>query len=440
LMREAGYTVSGSDVKPSHLTEQLVAMGCSIHIGHAAGNLPPAPATVVISTAVPADNAELQAARLQGYSIIHRSDLLQALLQGKPLGHPNSVGVIGTHGKTSITGMAGLVLIAAGLNPTVIAGGLLPGLNTNALWGGAERQWVVAELDESDQSFLLYRPTYTIFTNLEMDHPDHYPGGFAQMIQLFEQYFHQLPTGCTVIFNQDCPESVRVLERAGKHLKIIPVSLKGSPDGYAVYHPSVSGLGYTAKVLHREVRIGQLTLNVPGRHNLMNALQTVALAHHIGVPIETVQTALEAFTGMGRRFERVGQHNEAWLIDDYGHHPTEVKATLKAAKELSKRVTVVFQPHRYSRLASLWADFCHAFTDADRVFITDVYAAGENPLPDFNAEALARELQAEYLPKTQWDAMRQLVLNDTQPGEIVLSMGAGDITQLFRTRPVTATV
>ena len=438
LLLEAGYVVSGSDMKANSQTQWLSQHGATIYTQHDAHNVPPH-AAVVLSTAIGPDNPERAIAAQRAQVMAHRSDILREILQGKALHHQNVVGISGTHGKTTITGMMGQLLMHAGLSPTIVAGGVLPSLGSNACWG-KNRHIAVAELDESDGSIVQYSPTHLVISNLELDHADHYPGGFVQILRTFETVLARMPVGACVVYNADCSATTQVVLDAGKHLKALSVSLKDpTADVFAHQTKIMPGAGVQARVIIAQQPAGVLTIQVPGLHNLHNALMCVAVAQKLNIALPLAAEGLAQFSGMGRRFEHIGSVNGALLVDDYGHHPTEVMATLAAAKDLARerngKVMVVFQPHRYSRLQALWSEFTNAFDLADKVWITDVYGAGETALPGVDAPSLAKAVSGQYLPKADWAKANQMLLSQAHEGDVMISMGAGDITQLWRQQP-----
>jgi UDP-N-acetylmuramate--alanine ligase len=470
LLLAAGPTVSGpvsgSDAKASDQTEALARLGARIAIGHRAENVPSSEATVILSTAIAAENPERLAAQQLGCPLWHRSELLRYVLHHPVFGHQHTVGVTGSHGKTTLTGMIGaglqgLAAVQPEWMPTIVAGGLLPGGQTNACLGAlsadGKRRVAVAELDESDRSLPGYQPSISVITNLELDHPDHYPGGLEDLLGVMTQYVQGLPPQAHLVLSADCPVTRQWLARhpapPGVSLHWLCEETEGSLAGLPgrgvvveQIQPAPSG-GYQGRVrrVGSDTSLAHLCLSVPGRHNVRNAAMAVMVADLLGVDTRAFENALNAFSGMGRRFEQVGARNGAIFIDDYGHHPTEVSATLEAARtymlaragdtDRMPALTVVFQPHRYSRLMTFWDAFTGAFSAADHVYITDVYGAGEAPLPGVDAERLVQALkhpQARYLPKAAWASFPDTLHTHLQPGDLVMSMGAGDVTQLFR--------
>lgn len=452
ILLENGFQVSGSDLRQNQTMRELRENGASVFVGHQAENLPDG-AVVIVSSAIPHENPEIQKAVANKNGIYHRSQLLREILQGEAFTqngrHQETIGVTGTHGKTTITGMVGVALRGSGADPTIIAGGLLPGLGTNAIFG-EKGKIAVAELDESDGTIVQYTPTHSIVINLELDHADHYTGGLSDVVATFQQYLSALKPGSKVYFNWSCPTTRQLFESAPDHIQPI---LFAPGDQFTHQEPQVTYWLKNARVWHRGCyqgyvykknrMLGELNMTVPGMHNLLNALASIAVGDQLGQDFDEMAAALRQFSGMGRRFERLGTLGGAWVVDDYGHHPTEVVTTLKAAKETlqntSGAVSVVFQPHRYSRLQAFWDEFQTSFASADRVYITDVYAASEAPIPGVDSETFVKEMQEKkihpnvtYIPRGEWESLRAQLLEVSKPQDIILSMGAGDVTGLFR--------
>ncbi|MDX2085287.1 MAG: UDP-N-acetylmuramate--L-alanine ligase [Candidatus Melainabacteria bacterium] len=457
-LQQQGFTVSGSDAKEGALTQWLRQLGVRVCIGHAASNLP-APsaagqAIVVVSSAIDAQNPELLEAEAKGYTICHRSAILKELLHGPSVGHAVSIGVTGTHGKTTTTGMIGAILAEGGMDPTVVVGGRIPGRQNNVIVSQS-RTYAVAELDESDGTLSAYAPTYTVITNLELDHPDHFQDGEQSLLALFQGYLqNNLHAHSTqpaqVLLNADCP----LTRRLGKHLPggLSAMWISFQPEGatddlqqptpaYRLTEVLANPDGtFQGTLTYQQQPIVHLRLQLPGVFNLHNAAMAAATAHHFGVPKTTIEQALFQFTGMGRRFEPVGRINNALLVDDYAHHPTEVQVTLEAARKRlgeNGRLIAVFQPHRYSRFQTFWQPFLESLQAADEVYIADVYSAGEAAVPgveagQFVAALQQRGRQAHHLPNDQWEAFRQNLATWLQPGDVLMTLGAGTITQLLR--------
>ncbi len=452
ILLELGFQVSGSDARDCTMLNELHKLGAQTFVGHQAGNVPNA-SQVVLSSAISEENPEYQAAQEKAVGLFHRSDLLKTIFQGdyftKRGLHTRSVGISGTHGKTSITGMCGVAFQGAGLNPTIVAGGLLPGLGTNAILG-PESDLIVAELDESDGTIVQYTPTHSVIANLELDHADHYGDGLQEIVSTFETYLKNLSEGSTVLFNATCPVTKKLADEAPAHIKPVLIAPGDVFDAeekrltywlknVRMYHRGC----YQGYVYKRNRMLGELNLTVPGRHNLFNALAAIALGDLLGADFDEMAQALRGFSGMGRRFERIGHLNGAWVIDDYAHHPTEVEATLKAARESlhgsQGRVIALFQPHRYTRLQALWTPFLNCFKEADEVWISDVYPASEKPIAGIEGDQFVEALKKAYpdqkigyAPKADWPQLKTDLKDRAGGQDIILSMGAGDVTQLFR--------
>jgi UDP-N-acetylmuramate--alanine ligase len=445
ILAESGFKVSGSDLSESAYTQAVAAAGGKIALGHAAENVPEN-AILIVSTSIDRQNPEIAVALDKGLEVHHRSSLLREVMQGAVMGHETTIGITGTHGKTTITGMSGLALRAAGLDPTIVVGGKMPGLNTNAILG-AERKYAVAELDESDGTILQYQPTLSVIANLELDHADHYTDGLNGVIGTFQKYLAALKPGSKVFYNVSCPNTKALSAQNPEHLEAILLAPgdvftgQESQTTYWLKNARHYAKGcYQAYVYRNNRMLGELNMSVPGKHNLFNGLCAIAVGDQLDADFEEMATAIKDFTGMGRRFEKVGEFNNALLIDDYAHHPSEVDATLKAAKESlygsNGRVIAVFQPHRYTRLQALWDEFCRCFGEANAVYITDVYAAHEPEIPGMTAEAFAQKIthpNVHYVPlDAEFAQLRAALKSAIQPGDIVLSMGAGNITKLLR--------
>ncbi|MFH0703119.1 MAG: UDP-N-acetylmuramate--L-alanine ligase [bacterium] len=436
FLLELGYRVSGSDVKDGAEMFSIAALGGTVFIGHSEKNIGDA-SIIVASSAIKASNPEIAEAQRRNLPILHRSQLLEALMSGLGLeedGKQISIGVSGTHGKTTTTGMISLIFEDAELNPSIVVGGQMPHLNTNSKFG--KGGYFIAELDESDGTIELYAPDISVITNLELDHPDYYTGGFNQLLETFENYIYKLKKNSKIIINTDCKGNRELLARIN-HPEIITYSLDNNNAVYTVNEVSVKGLDTKANIYKNNNFIGEIKLCVPGRHNISNALAAVAAALECGIEFEKIADSLARFTGMKRRFQILGCVNSIQIINDYAHHPTELKTTLKAAKEIVEsnqtgRVIAIFQPHRYSRLANFWDDFIQSFKDADIVYICDVYAAGEKPVENISAERLSREIIHDkvYYAQGPMERIPDIVCPELKPDDMVLTIGAGNITKL----------
>ncbi|MBC7229454.1 MAG: UDP-N-acetylmuramate--L-alanine ligase [Actinobacteria bacterium] len=418
-----GVQVSGSDLKESRNTRRLRQMGARIHIGHRPENVEDA-GMVVVSSAIPERNVELSRAREKGLEIIPRAAML-----GRIMEEGKGIAVAGTHGKTTTTSMLAMILREAGLDPTYVVGGELNDVGSNAHAGQGE--YVVAEADESDGSFLLLRPWAAVVTNLEEDHLDYFASREA-IVEHFRRFVSMLPEGGLLVLNGDDPGAAAVLG----HTRAREVTFGTGAD--CTYRCTDICLlkGRSQFVLRAPGGMRrEIQLRVPGRHNVLNATAALALALSMGVDADKAARALRRFGGVQRRFQEVESVAGVRLVDDYAHHPSEVLATLEAARnEGAERVVCIFQPHRYTRTASLWEEFGRALALADVVMVTDVYSAGEEPLPGVNGKLIVNAIldadparQVVYLP--QRSTLGEGAASFLRPGDLVLTMGAGDVSQ-----------
>ncbi|HEX9094421.1 MAG TPA: UDP-N-acetylmuramate--L-alanine ligase [Coriobacteriia bacterium] len=424
VLHDRGAAVTGSDMRLSRYASALIEMGVPVHIGHDAANLG-APDVVVVSAAIPESNPELAEARRRGLPVWQRARML-AELAGDRL----TVAVAGTHGKTSTSSMAASVLAAIGEDPTFLIGGELNDVGSNARCG-AGRHYVV-EADESDGSFLHLDPHIAVVTNVEADHLDHY-GTLAAIIEAFRAFIGKVsPEGAAVLCADDpvlmalapaCPGRVVTYGRSLEaDVRCTDVGQSGRMQRFAASFP--------------DGRTVEATVAVPGAHMALNATGVLAAVWALGLDVERAAAALASFTGVKRRFETVGEVDGVSVVDDYAHHPTEVAATLLAAKGSGpRRVWVVFQPHRYSRTAALGGDFGGSFTEADRVVLMDVYSAGEAPIPGVSGKTVLDALlfrhprtRAAYFPHRR--EIASYVAERARPGDLVMTMGAGDVTTM----------
>lgn len=422
LLLARGERVSGSDLRPGPALDELRALGARVSIGHRAENLNGA-TRVVYSAAVREDNPELAEARRRRIPTVVRARLLGELMADR-----RGIAVTGTHGKTTSTGMAGSVFLSAGLDPTVLVGGEWSGIGGNARPGNGPH--FLAEACEAFQSFLEMRPAAALVTNIEEDHLDCYEGSMERLLEAFRTFFSRIPEGGYVV---GCGEDANVRRLLGE-MSVRSLLYGWSPElDYSARGMTLDGGLPHFRVFRGGEELGEVRLSVPGRHNALNALGVAALATEEGVPFPAVAGGLAAFRGVERRFELLGEANGVLVVDDYAHHPTELRATLAAARErLGRPLLAVFQPHLYSRTAQLMDEFAGAFEDADRVLITGIYGAREDPLPGITAEALAAAVRARRpgIPvahrETAAEALEWL-RRETVPGEAVLTLGAGDV-------------
>lgn len=429
VLLESGYTVSGSDRTPTAAAEELVQLGATIFAGHAAANIRGVD-LVVRSSAVPDDNVEVTAALQSGIPVLKRSQFLQTLLAGKSV-----IAVAGTHGKTTTTAMIAWVLTRLGSDPSYIIGGVSKDLGVNAHAGKGET--FVIEADEYDRMFLGLNPAVCIVTYLEHDHPDCYPTPEVYR-QAFVDFIHLLQPGGLLLVNGDHTPTASLVEEVATGRKAYKYGTRPGVDYQAVDVRILPGGGTSFALLYTQGQeqqtLGQFSVNLPGRHNLLNGLAVLTLAHQQHLPLEKVGEALGLFSGTGRRFDVLGIANGVTIINDYAHHPTEIKATLQAARARfpENRIWAVWQPHTYSRTRTLLADFAAAFSDADQVLVMEVYAARESN-PGFSAIQVAREIPGKpvHFSPTLEDATQTLV-SHLQPGDILLILSAGDADQISR--------
>ena len=422
VLLNLGYQVSGSDLRSGEATERLVRLGGRVFQGHAPSNVEGAQ-VVVYSTAVKPDNPEVVAARAMGVPVIPRADMLAELMRMK-----YGVAVAGSHGKTTTTSLIAAVLARGGLDPTIVVGGRLQSIGSNARLGHG--QFLVAEADESDGSFLRLSPAVSVITNIDREHLDHY-GTLDELRQAFVYFANRVPFYGVSILCADDPQVRAILPHVTKrHL------LYGTAPEAALCAVDVrlGPHGTSFRVRSEGLDLGEVRLALPGLHNVLNALAAVAVGLELEVGFGHVAEALQAFHGVGRRFETRGEAAGVRVVDDYGHHPTEIAATLAAARPLGGRVLVLFQPHRYSRTALLHREFAACFSHAAKVWVLDIYPAGETPVPGVTARTIvqsaAEQGQAHLLHAPDAPAAVEAVAREARPGDLVLTLGAGDVWKL----------
>ncbi|UCF07067.1 MAG: UDP-N-acetylmuramate--L-alanine ligase [bacterium] len=418
-----GFTVSGSDIERSTVTERLASIGARIRYRHSARNIRGSD-VVVVSSAISSANPEIVAAEELGIPVIPRTDMLSELMRMR-----TGVAVAGAHGKTTTTSLAATVLQEAGLDPTVVVGGRVKGLRSNARLG--EGEFLVAEADESDGNFVRLSPVYAIITNIDAEHLDFY-GGLERIYDAFVQFARTVPFYGAVICCADNPHVQAILPRIGRRI----LTYGFHPDVFVqgeIAETGPTGTAFTLMVGGK--RRGRLFLRMPGRYNVQNALGVCALAEELGIKFSDMRAAFSGFEGVARRLEIKGEAGGILFVDDYGHHPTEIEATVETVHEsYRRRLIVVFQPHRYTRTRDLHQRFEKSFKDADEVFVTEIYPAGERPIPGVNGELVYRAVlkggasRVSYFPA--WKDLRAAVLASIKPGDLVLTLGAGNIWKL----------
>ena len=421
VLLNLGMRVSGSDLRRSPVTDRLAALGAVIHEGHHAPNV--AGATVVVtSSAVPADNPEVLEARALRIPVIPRAEMLAELMRLR-----YGIAVAGMHGKTTTTSIIASVLAAGGLDPTVVVGGRVDALGSNARLGASH--YMVAEADESDRSFLKLSPILAVVTNLDREHMDCYRD-MADVEQAFLQFMDRVPFYGAITACLDNPLLAAILPRT--HRRVLTYGLAPAADYRLELLDSAPGAFSRFHVHTAHGPLGPFLLNVPGRHNVLNATAAVAIAHQLLVPPEKIAEGLAHFRGVDRRFQRKGEAAGVAVIDDYGHHPTEIRATLSAARQCGyKRIHVLFQPHRYSRTADLMAEFATAFWDADTLTVLPIYAASEKPIEGITTERLAARIEGPQVAcAADFPAAIAAVVSHARPGDMILTLGAGSVSQL----------
>lgn len=416
VLLNLGYNVSGSDLKATEVTEHLKRLGAAVAIGHKAGNIKGAH-VVVTSTAVSRTNPEVLAAEKAKIPVIPRIEMLAEIARLK-----YAVTIAGTHGKTTTTSLAALVLEKGRKDPTIVIGGRLKNLKSGAKLGRGE--FLVAEADESDGSFLKLSPAITVVTNIDNDHLDYY-GTLENIKQAFLKHINSVPFyGCAIL----CADDANVAELLPQvRRRYCTYGLKGNPDFTATdIKPTDCGSRFTVR--YKKTKLGVVSLRVPGMHNILNSLAAIAIGVELSIPFPFIAEALDEFAGVGRRLEMKGDRAGVLVIDDYGHHPTEIAATLAAIKSTwpKRRLVVLFQPHRYSRTAHLYKEFGGAFGNADEVRLLDIYPAGEKPLPGVTSQLIFQSMQDAGRSVAYFKDV-DILARELQAGDIVLTLGAGDV-------------
>lgn len=421
VLLQMGYTVTGSDINQSETINKLIKCGAQIFTGHRSENIINVEA-VVVSTAISETNPEVQSAREKNIPVFHRADIIAELML-----QYQGIAVAGAHGKTTTTGMIAVMLEHAGVDPTIIIGGEVDYLHGSAKLGAGK--YLVAEADESDGSFLKYSPQIAVVTNIENDHMDFYKT-MENILHTFSKFLHNLPnnTGLGIL----CFDNA--------YIRDLTISLQRPYLSYGIEHDAqymarnicTRGVSTTYDVYHEKEQLGTIKINVPGRHNVLNSLAAVVVGVTVGLTFAQIAEGLAQFQGAKRRFQTKARINGVWVIDDYAHHPTEITTTLLAARQTEpKRLICVFQPHRYSRTQFLRSEFGSAFTPSDILIITDVYAAGEVPIPGITGEVLKEEVERQTGMQVIYiadkDKIARYLSEIVESGDLVMTMGAGNI-------------
>jgi len=421
LLLNLGYTVSGSDLKSSEITERLRSLGGVINEGHAAGQIEGAD-VVVISSAVRPDNPEVSAAQRASIPVIPRAEMLAELMRLK-----YSVAVAGAHGKTTTTSIVAALLASGGMDPTVVIGGKLIGIGTNAVLGRGD--FIVAEADESDGSFLRYSPAIAVVTNIDREHLDFY-ADLAAIQRVFLEFIDRIPFYGLAVLCLDNEPIQDLIPQIKKRSATYGMSPQAD---FQIRHVVVEGRRSRFSVFNRRRKLGRFKLNLPGIHNVYNATAGIVVATELNIPVACIQTALQSLSGVQRRLEVKGEVNGITVVDDYGHHPTEIKMTLQAVREgwPDRRMVVVFQPHRYTRTRALLDDFARAFYQSDVLVVLPIYAASEEPIEGITGQALGEQIIAHghkqvVISESTAAAAAQLKTLLTS-GDLLLTLGAGDV-------------
>lgn len=423
VLLNLGYSVSGSDIKESETTRRLRALGGVIYIGHRPENISEAQ-VVVVSSAIKRDNIEVVTARERAIPVIPRAEMLAELMRMK-----YGMAVAGAHGKTTTTSMVATVLAKGGLDPTVVIGGKLNSLGSNAKLGQGE--FLVAEADESDGSFLKLSPTIAIVTNIDKEHIDYY-GNMEELKKAFFSFINKVPFYGLSILCHDDPYIREMMPKVEKRYLSYGLESEATLTARGAH---LKGMGSHFEVFFEGKSLGFFELTMPGIHNVSNALAAIAVGIELGLDIEIIKDALKDFSGIERRFQIKGEVDGIVFVDDYGHHPTEIKATLSASKTgFGRRLVVLFQPHRYTRTRDLLKEFTLSFGQADRVIITDIYPAGESPIDGISASLIYEGMKKEghsnviYLPDRE--AIIEDLIHNLKSGDVFLTLGAGDVWKI----------
>ena len=422
ILVEKGYEVSGSDMKESTMTGILRDLGAKIFIGHKAENVVGAEA-IVVSSAIREENPEVVEANRLGLKRLHRSDVNAFLIN-----NCKGIAVAGAHGKTTTTSMIGVSLDYEGVSPSIIIGGEVDYLGSNAKLGTSD--YLVSEADESDGTFLKYHPYIGIVTNIENDHMDHY-GTMENIIKAFRQFLNQVRDDGWAVVCSDNDHIRDILPEV--QCKVITYGMNQSAD-YMAANVQTTASETTFEVVHKGEKLGQVRLNVPGMHNVLNAMACVVTGITLGLSVDQMAEGLTVFNGAKRRFQTKGKVNDIWVVDDYAHHPTEIATTIKAARQTQpRRLVCAFQPHRYSRTQLLQKEYGSCFAGADLLVLTDVYSAGEDPIPGVDGELLVQEVARQTGQNTVYikdkKEIAQYLKSIAQPGDLIMTMGAGDIVK-----------
>ncbi len=419
ILINLGYEISGSDLSESEQTRRLKDLGATVFQGHFPSNIKDYH-VVVTSTAIDPNNPELIEARKRNIPIIHRSEMLAELIRLK-----HGIGVAGTHGKTTTSSMLAYLLYHCDINPTAVIGGKVLNFGSNARVG--EGEYIVFEADESDGSFLKLLPSIAIVTNIDADHLDHYKY-FNNVKEAFVEYMNNIPFYGYSVLCIDDPVVRELLPRVER--PYVTYGFSDDADLRAV-NARLENQSMKFEVVQGEGSMGEFEITSLGNHNVLNALSVIAVAIDLGVSVDSIREGLAAFQGVGRRFERIGEEKDILVIDDYGHHPTEIRATLAALKKLDRRLLVIFQPHRYSRTELLWDEFGQSFANADEIFLTEIYPAGEKPIEGISTSLIVESIQKHENRNAviieKFEDIPEVIAKSSRKGDVIVTLGAGDI-------------
>lgn len=426
ILKNLEFDVSGSDLREGENTRAIAALGVRIDVGHRAENVHDAD-VVVYSSAIKPTNPEIIRAIERGIPVIPRAEMLAELMRVK-----YGVAIAGSHGKTTTTSLVATVLRAAGLDPTVVVGGRMASFGSNAKLGTGDL--LVAEADESDGSFLRLTPTIAVVTNIDPEHLDHY-GSYDQLKEAFLEFIEKVPFYGLAVLCLDHPQVQQMLPKIRR--RHVTYGL-GQQADYSARDVRITGTTTHFRAFRHGEDIGQFSVRLPGQHNVLNTLAAIAVADELEVPFDVLREALESFHGVARRFSVVDEPHGIALVDDYGHHPAEIRATLSAARRAYPgKVRVAFQPHRYSRTQSLFDEFAQAFNDADEVLLADVYAAGESPIEGADSPRLADAIRAHGHHQVSYvsdsEELAKRLAEGATKGDVILTLGAGDVNKLLKT-------
>lgn len=431
VLLNEGYQITGSDIGENQVVKRLTALGASVTIGHAEANVIGA-SVIVVSTAIAKDNPELVAANENRIPVVRRAEMLAELMRFR-----HGVAIAGTHGKTTTTSLISSIFAEGELDPTFVIGGLLNSAGTNARLGSS--RYLIAEADESDASFLHLQPMVAVVTNIDEDHMETYQGDFEKLKDTYIEFLHNLPFYGLAVVCIDNPVVRELLPRIGR--QVITYGFSEDADVKATNYSQAGGVS-SFTVERAGVEPLKMSVNLPGEHNVLNALAAVAVASDEGVNDDAICRSLKSFAGIGRRFEQLADlstdEGDMVLVDDYGHHPSEVKATIKAMRNgwPEKRLVMVFQPHRYSRTRDLYEDFVEVLSEVDCLFLLDVYAAGEAPVPSADSKSLARSIRQRGMVEPIYvgdvEKLPELLVAQLKDNDMVITQGAGNIGAIAR--------